>query len=711
MAFGKKKTEQMTKILETALDGQDADILVVSKKECRILFMNEAAKARLSATGGRGGTRMTLCSSGYALLFPGLCKKCPNRESNPAEGPAAYDIEDEDGRSFSLVCNPMTWIDGTPAVVLSLRDVEDARHATEKLYSLAYIDQLTSVPNRAKFKEDFEAAAGQIAQGALCGVVAMFDLDNFKAVNDTYGHNAGDLMLRRLTEHLSTNPAFEGHLYRLGGDEFVLFYAEPPGAHDSGSAFVEHYKHLLSSALMTYTMPNIDAACTLSMGVSLFPQHGDHASELLRKADIALYEAKAAGRNQLIFFEDRYDTAKKFKDLYVNIRAVLTASGRTYGYELIDSGEDSERGPSTVSLTEFNRTLDALGLEDMENDARYFIAGSNQLMSEAVLKNLPKNKFIIEIHAGDMSEAELSQYRELKKRGYTLALTGMRGDRTNPDLMFLADFCRFEPGTTPGAIQKRVIEDYPDKQFIATDVDTAAQFHEAKDNGFKFFQGFFFNSPPETRNTKEIDPLKINYFRLLQLSSAEGYVDFNEISDIISSDVALSYKLLRLLNSAALGLRYRMSSIKMAVAYLGEENLKQWIALLALRGLGSDKPLELVRLSLIRAKFGEQLAPMFIPRRSPRHVFLTGLFSLLHIALDVPKEELLNNIPLAEDIKESLLTKNGVYSDLLTFFSSYEYANWDEVSRYVSDNRLDSQAVNDAYIASVKWYNDLVNET
>jgi EAL and modified HD-GYP domain-containing signal transduction protein len=187
-------------------------------------------------------------------------------------------------------------------------------------------------------------------------------------------------------------------------------------------------------------------------------------------------------------------------------------------------------------------------------------------------------------------------------------------------------------------------------------------------------------------------------------------MDFQEISAIISSDVALTYKLLRILNSAAVGLQ-NISSINNAVAYLGENNLKKWIAVLALRGIGADKPLELVRFSLIRARFGELLAPGLRIKRNPQQIFMLGMLSLLHIALEKSKEQLLMDITVEDEIRESLLTKDGIYSDLLRFYEDYEYANWDLVSQFVENNNMDASFVNDSYIESVKWYNELANAT
>jgi len=239
-------------------------------------------------------------------------------------------------------------------------------------------------------------------------------------------------------------------------------------------------------------------------------------------------------------------------------------------------------------------------------------------------------------------------------------------------------------------------------------VDTIETFEHAKNLGFKLFQGQFFNQPIIAKKEKNIDPLRLNYLRLLKLACSDGYLDFARISEIISADLALSYKLLRLINSVSIGLRNSISSIQMAVSYLGEEKLKKWIALLALRGIFSDKPLELVRLSLIRARFGETLAPYIDPDFDPDQVFLFGMFSLLHIMLERSLEELFKEIPMSDDIQRSLLTDTGSYSPLLVFFKNYEYGNWDDVAAFVDEYGLSSETINELYIEAINWYNSLI---
>ena len=707
--MGLKKSSKKTNpdILFNTLNGvlgpRDMEIVAVRGKGCEIVYANAKAEARMAESPGaaRG------CKTGFSKSMPELCEHCPYGEKDRAADGEPFEVEDKWGRVYSAVCDTVDWLDGKPASLFVLRDITEEKKVRDRLYTLAYIDQLTGVPNRQKLKEDFAALEDRIAANRLQGVIAIFDLDHFKMINDTYGHNTGDIILCRLTEHLQSDKTFVGHLYRLGGDEFVLLYSTPSGKFASDEDMTLHYKTLLSAALRSYTLPNITLECTLSMGVSLFPRHGDNLAETLRKADIALYKAKAAGRDQVVFFEDKYDIAQKFKDLYINIQPVLYGSGKTFGYELIDRGNTGEDDANTVSLSEFNRALDALGLEDINNEMQYFISFSKQLLNPVVSGNLPRDKFIVQLYLPEkLTKSDIQTYIALRNKGYKLALIGVNSTKILPELLTLASYCKFGAEDRNLDMQRKIVAANPNIRFIATKVDSQEIFQSAKNAGFHLYQGFFFNQPAVVKKTKEVGPLKVNYFRLLKLSSTDDYMDFKEISEVISSDVALTYKLLRILTSAAVGLR-NVSSISMAVAYIGEESLKKWIAVLALRGIADDQPLELVRMSLIRARFGELLAPRFRIKRNPKQVFMVGLLSLLHIALEKSKEELLSEIPVSDDIRESLLTKNGVYSDLISFYEHYEYANWEDVTRFAEEHQMDPQLVNEAYIAAVKWYNDL----
>ncbi len=698
--FNKNKTiEQYSQALSSVINSFDGDVAVVRNDACEMLDLNVKAKKRLGKARNE-----RLCSVGYSLIFPELCSICRGEKKFPCE----CDIKGDGGRLFSLRASEIDWVDGKKANMFFLRDVEDERRYGKKLYDLANYDPLTGIPNRQRLVSDFEACEEEINSDELAGIVAILDLDNFKEVNDTYGHNTGDAMLCRLTNHLESYPEFKDCLYRLGGDEMVLFFKNPRDAFQSEGDMRDYYYSVIKKAMLTYTMPSIDVRCTISIGVAFFPQHGATLTELLRKADIALYSAKRDGRNRVSFFEDKFDTAKKFHDMYISMKPILDKDGLTFGYELEDSSREPQE-ENVVSLNSYDRALDILGLEELRDSSVYFISFSTQLFNDAVLNNLPKNKFVIEIkYRPAYDNSALEMYEKLRELGYSIAIVDINDRKIEPRLMKIADYYRFDVGDVSDKEMLRIIAEHPDKKFIADGVYTKERLKNAQKMGFSLFEGCFFVDSI-TKKEKNVEILKSNYLRLLQLTVAEDYIDFDEISDIISSDVALTYKLLHLINSPVVGLRTQISSILMAVAYLGEENLKQWFAILALRGVSEDEPIELLRMSLVRAKFGEALAAFFNPRRDSRHIFLMGLLSLLHIAFDKTPQELMEDIPVADAIKASLTGSNGPYSDIMDLYKYFEYSEWDKVADFSESNNISGDVINKCYINAVKWANDMVD--
>ena len=350
---GKPELRNLLGDISGILDPLDMEVIVVKSKECKVVFTNTRAEVRMYNARGYA----SFCKSGYAMHFHNLCDHCPYGGIAKGVGHGPFEIEDKDKRKYTIRSSTINWIDNKPAAVLVLRDITAEVETNKRLYTLAYYDQLTSVPNRQRLRDDFNEVEERIAKNELSGIVALFDLDYFKAVNDTYGHNMGDIVLCRLTEHLQGEKAFKGHIYRLGGDEFVLLYLDPADRFKTEQDIKSHYSGLLSAALRAYTLPNTNVKCTLSMGVSVFPSHGATLSEVLRKADIALYQAKAGGRNQIVFFTEQGENAQELNDMHINIQPVLNGSGGTFGYELTDRGIDGDIDEMTVSLNEFSHPV------------------------------------------------------------------------------------------------------------------------------------------------------------------------------------------------------------------------------------------------------------------------------------------------------------------------------------------------------------------
>ena len=218
------------------------------------------------------------------------------------------------------------------------------------------------------------------------------------------------------------------------------------------------------------------------------------------------------------------------------------------------------------------------------------------------------------------------------------------------------------------------------------------------------FEGTFFRMPV-TRGEHKVSPLKINYISLLNLIEEDDF-DLTKAADIISQDTALIISLLRLANTRSFN--SEITSVRVAVSMLGQKDLTRWIQTTVIEKLCSDKPNELMRLSLLRAKFAENLAPVFGMAMRSQELFLTGLFSILDIILDCSMEEALSMVRVSGKIRTALLKHTGSLAEVLHFIVKYESAEWQEVSRQLVLKNIEIPDVSHAWVSSLQWYAKLI---
>jgi EAL and modified HD-GYP domain-containing signal transduction protein len=199
-------------------------------------------------------------------------------------------------------------------------------------------------------------------------------------------------------------------------------------------------------------------------------------------------------------------------------------------------------------------------------------------------------------------------------------------------------------------------------RLLAEKVETQEDHERCVALGFDLFQGYFF-CKPETLSARGMAP---NRLALLQLVAAlnDPKVEFSELETLISRDVALSYRLLRYINSAFFGLRREVDSIGRAVALLGLENVKRWSTLTIFAGI-EEKPRELVVTGLTRARFCELAGPREFDMANPDNLFTLGLFSVIDALMDAKMDDVLETIPFPADTKEALVNRAGPKGELL----------------------------------------------
>lgn len=246
---------------------------------------------------------------------------------------------------------------------------------------------------------------------------------------------------------------------------------------------------------------------------------------------------------------------------------------------------------------------------------------------------------------------------------------------------------------------------YPDICICASnipDMETFGKLSPAET--ISLFEGTFFRMPV-TRGEHKVSPLKINYISLLTLIEEDDF-DLTKAADIISQDTALIISLLRLANTRSFN--SEITSVRVAVSMLGQKDLTRWIQTTVIEKLCSDKPNELMRLSLLRAKFAENLAPVFGMAMRSQELFLTGLFSILDIILDCSMEEALSMVRVSGKIRTALLEHTGSLAEVLHFIVKYESAEWQEVSRQLVLKNIEIPDVSHAWVSSLQWYAKLI---
>ena len=246
---------------------------------------------------------------------------------------------------------------------------------------------------------------------------------------------------------------------------------------------------------------------------------------------------------------------------------------------------------------------------------------------------------------------------------------------------------------------------YPDICICASNIPDTETFGKlGPAETISLFEGTFFRMPV-TRGEHKVSPLKINYISLLNLIEEDDF-DLTKAADIISQDTALIISLLRLANTRSFN--SEITSVRVAVSMLGQKDLTRWIQTTVIEKLCSDKPNELMRLSLLRAKFAENLAPVFGMAMRSQELFLTGLFSILDIILDCSMEEALSMVRVSGKIRTALLEHTGSLAEVLHFIVKYESAEWQEVSRQLVLKNIEIPDVSHAWVSSLQWYAKLI---
>jgi len=293
-------------------------------------------------------------------------------------------------------------------------NTSDPREAERKIMELAYYDPLTNLPNRRLFLDRLNQARILASRNQVFGAILLIDIDRFKLINDTRGHNVGDQVLIAVAQSLRSTLREMDTAARLGGDEFIVLISDlGSDVNKAMNALKKISDKLHASILEPVNLNGLNLSTTASIGITLFSHKTQGMNELLKEADLALYQAKVSGRNTICFFDDEMHANFTEKtNLEAGLRLALYKgelslayqpqvehSGKIIGAEVLLRWESSSLGPISpdvfIPIAEECGLISTIGEWVLENACSQLVAwAANEFTKDLVLSvNISAKQF------------------------------------------------------------------------------------------------------------------------------------------------------------------------------------------------------------------------------------------------------------------------------------------------------------------------------
>ena len=406
-------------------------------------------------------------------------------------------------------------------------------------------------------------------------------------------------------------------------------------------------------------------------------------------------------------------------EVFVARQPIFDHKKHVEAYELLYRRDDlhnqfdgTDAAAATVHVVA--NTLLSFGLENILGDKRAFVNFDRSLLLDGEQAVLPPDIVVLEIlETVETDAAVIAACAELCERGYTLALDDFVSHPKMEALIPYAKIIKVDMRETGRDEMERLVSRYRPRgiTMLAEKVETHEEFEWAARAGYDLFQGYFFARPLLVR-CHQIPSDQITCLQLIsELHHPE--LELAKIQTLVSHDAALCYKLLRYANSGLFASRAEIQSIQHALAFIGDQGIRHWIALAAVPSLAKEKPKELVIHTLVRARFCERLAELagvFDPGRA----FLMGILSLLDVLIGVSLEDALTQVSVDHQIKEALLgtsCEDDIFRAIHLLVCQYEQGAWRSVASLHGTLRIEAVEVARAYAESLLWSQQALHAT
>ncbi len=392
---------------------------------------------------------------------------------------------------------------------------------------------------------------------------------------------------------------------------------------------------------------------------------------------------------------------------------IFNRRNKLYGYELLYREEghdgysfnDGDVATSNVMAAGFL----SMDVGEISGKKKAFINFTEKMLLNQVATLFPKEQIVVEVLEDiEPSPQVVAACKSLKAEGYTIALDDFVFRPGYEAFIEIADVVKVDFRLTATADERRnVVEKLRNGKikFLAEKIETHEEFEFAARAGYELFQGYYFSRPVVTAS-KGIPPAKMNHIKLIKLLESND-TGFEEISRIIEKDVAFSYEILRIANTAYYYRGHKTVSIRQAAVRLGLEELKKWAFITVLRKLGGEAPDAIVNLSAQRGKIMELLSCKMGLEGRKTEFFTLGLLSMVDVLAGSPMETLLPELPVSEEAKGILLGScdDGKMCFCFRLTLAYEKGDWDKIFSYTDRCGVGAEEVAQAYFEAVVWTN------
>lgn len=416
-------------------------------------------------------------------------------------------------------------------------------------------------------------------------------------------------------------------------------------------------------------------------------------------------------------------SAPALTSLFLGRQPILDSTQALVGYQLLfrDSSENraAQVQPGMATADVICKAFAELGLSSALGSNKVFVIVDAVSLSSDAIELLPANGVVFDLPASVAADpVVVARCQALGQRGYTFCINDLTHvDTALEPLLKQAMFTKLNLQNLPDGVLRPLLSQLADFRPlpIASHVETQVDFARAVALGFHFFQGYYFAEPTVVEG-KQLDLATQGLIRLIKRLNADA--DLDEIERIFKSEAGLTVNLLRLTNSAAVGLRTRVTSVRQAITVLGRRQILRWMQLLLYsRPKGQHVGIErnpLMQLAAFKGNFMERLARSCYPdqRALPEAAFLCGLMSLMPAALGLPMNAIIEQIALGPQLSLALLSREGELGLLLDITDCYDNDDPGGVERALTQlgGRINHETLNRCLAESIAWVQTLATE-